>query len=157
MEEILKKDVFLFKQSVISLIISAFSILLTFIGNYEGNAFNVIIAVAAGVLFWGGMIYGYILLFIINSHRRAAQKNRSSYRRPGFLCFFSNKPAFVIDILLIFLIILNLVFIFVPVISQTVWIILIALLLASVHMHGLFNGINFIYINFLNNQKESRK
>ncbi len=153
----MKKDITLFRLSVLCLFVSSFSILLTFIGNYEGDLFNVIFAVLTGVLFWGGLAAGYAILFVVNRHRKRFEASRGvKNSRVGVLKFFSNKWAKIIDVWLIFMFLLNLVIMFVPVAGQAVQVVTIVLLIFLIHMHSLFNGINFTYIQFLSS-KESRR
>jgi hypothetical protein len=152
------------KVTIASLFISSFSILLSFFADYNGNAFSVTMAVLTGVLFWLGLIAGYILLALINSHRKkfesnskvSVSKKSKSKRKPAFITFFSNKYALVADFALILFFILTLVFMFIPVLNQSIALISIAFFLFSLHMHGIFNGINFEYIISIN-LKESRK
>ena len=52
---------------IILLFISSFSLLLSFWGDYNGNVLNIIIAYAIPILFWGGMILAYVMLYQFNN------------------------------------------------------------------------------------------
>lgn len=153
-------DIKLIKAVIISLFISSFSLLLSFFGDYSGNAFNIIMAYAVGILFWAGLIVGYVLLLIINSHRKkqmnASKKNTSAVRksRPGIIVFLSNKYAFIADLTMGVTFILTIVFLFIPLFNYGLAVVFGSVLLFSIHMHCLFNGMNFKYINTLNKRGE---
>lgn len=157
----MRRDIKLFKITCILLAVSSFSLLLSFFGDYGGNAFNVVMAALTGILFWACLIAGYALFAVINSHRKKYVKakkssvsERNRKRLPGIICFFSNKYAIVADFAMILFFILTLVFIFIPFLNQSIAVIAIAILLFSVHMHCILNGMNFRYI--LQITKESR-
>ena len=60
---------------IILLFISSFSLLLSFFGDYNGNLFNKIIAYTIPVLFWGGMIAAYVMLYKFNKKRTVLSEN----------------------------------------------------------------------------------
>lgn len=142
------------KAIIISLFTSSFSLILSYFGDYQGNIINVIMAYAVGVLFWLGLIIGYVLLFILSKHRKAKTKPKKS--KPGIIVFFSNKPAKIADLTMVGSLILTLVFTFIPFLSFGIEIVFLAILVFSIHMHCLFNGVNFKYINSIINKRESK-
>lgn len=136
------------------LFISSFSIILVFFGDYEGELINCICAYLVGIGFWGGLIFAYVLFGVLNARRKKQLKsteNLNTEKRPGIICFFSNKYAKVFDILLVISLLLTVVFMFVPFLNQDAVIISLSVFLFSLHMHSILNGINFKYIQ---NQKE---
>lgn len=153
----MKKDISLMKIVIILLFISSFSLILSLFGDYSGNAFNIIMAYAVGVLFWGGLIAGYAILAVINSHRKNSPVNKTdrSADRVGIISFFSNRIAIIFDCAMPVLLILAIVFMFIPINNQVLTVIIYSLLVFSIHMHCLFNGMNFKYIKSIK-KKESR-
>lgn len=152
----MKRDVLLFRLSCVMLAISAFSVLLSFAGNYDGNTREVIFAVLTGVLFWGGLIAGIALLFVVNRNRKIYEtkkrERKAKRRRVGAVSFLSNKPARVADIAMVALFILTLITMFIPSVSQSATLIAAVFLLFSVYMHCMLNGVNFIYIKSLDEE-----
>lgn len=140
----------LMKLVFVLLFISSFSLILVLFGDYEGELINKICAYLVGICFWGGLIAGYILFGVINSKRK--KKKESAKKRPGVICFFSNKYAKVFDILFVISLILSVVFMFIPALNQGIVLVLfISVCVFSLHMHSILNGVNYEYIQ---NQKE---
>ena len=168
----MKKDIKLFKTAVIFLAISSFSLLLVMFSDYGGGFLNVTAAVSAGVLFWAFLIGGYVLLYRISKHRKEYEKQqrrsgtrrehrftRPVKKRPGIARFFSNPLASLSDIAMISALAFILVTIFVPIGGRLVEFIAVSVLVFSVHMHCVLNGINYEYIMALSeslDKKESR-
>lgn len=152
----MKRDRFLFKLSCIMFGISAFSVLLTFLGDYNGNGAAVFFAIMTGVLFWGCLITGILLLLIVNSHRKKHRRFMNSgkieKRKCGALSFFSNRTAAIFDIAMVVFLLLVVISMLIPLISQSVTLVLVSFLLFSVYMHSMFNGVNFTYINSKNEE-----
>lgn len=147
-------DAKLMKGAIIALTISPLSILLTFWGDYNGTALNVIIAYMIGVLFWAGLVAGCVMLFFVNKHRKSDDSFRPKKKKPGVISFFSNQQAMLVDILMVILFVLFLVFLFVPWFNQGVTVVLMAGFLFAFNMHCVLNGVNFRYIQYLG-KKES--
>lgn len=142
------------KAVFVSLFVSSFSILLSFFGDYNGTTANVIAAYAVGILFWLFLIVGYVLLGVINSHRKKAVENKKG--KPGIIRFFSNKKAKIFDIAMIVLFVLVLICELVPKIDDNIAVVLMAILLFTIHMHCVLNGVNFNYLSgSLKDKKES--
>ena len=99
---------------------------------------------------------GVVLLFILNNHRKKNKHfrdgGRTGNQRFGALSFFSNKTAAVFDIAMVVLLILVVISMFIPLMNQGITLALFAFFLFSVYMHSLFNGVNFTYINSLNEE-----
>lgn len=152
------------KLVIISLFISSFSLLLSFFGSYSGNAFNFIMALMTGILFWLGLIAGYVFLIIVNTHRNQTVKagkydlseSKRQKAKPGIICFLSNKYAAVADAAMVLFLILSLVFLFIPALNQGIALVFVSFFLFSLHMHCILNGVNFRYINSID-KKESSK
>lgn len=152
----MKKDSLLFRISCVMFGVSALSVLLSFLGDYKGSGAAVFFAVLTGVLFWGCLIIGIVFLIIVNSHRKSNQRIKSNVRyqsrRVGVISFFSNRIATVFDITMVIFFVLFMISMFVPVISQSVTLVLFAFLLCSVYMHSMFNGVNYKYIKSINEE-----
>ena len=152
----MRKDNILFRASCALLGISALSVFISFLGDYKGNSMAVFFAVLTGVLFWGCLIMGIVLLLILNTHRKKNRKfrdaGRMGNRRFGALSFFSNKIAAIFDVSMVVLFLLVVISMFIPFAGQSITLVLFAFLLFTVYMHSMFNGVNFTYINSINEE-----
>ena len=113
---------------------------------------NKICAYLVGICFWAGLIAGYIVFAVINSKRKKQlkKKKESAKSLPGIICFFSNKYAKVFDILFVISLILSVVFMFIPALNQGfVSVLVISVCVFSLHMHSILNGVNYKYIQNL--------
>lgn len=126
--------------------VSALStVLVPFALDSEGNLNTA--GYAAGVMFWAGLIAGaagYILLRRKESGRiRTAVQKR---KLPSALCFFSNRPAMVTDIVM-FIGVIGTIYCAVNITAnQTAAVIFLLLALAGVYAHFLLNGKLYLYI-----------
>ncbi len=151
----LKKDIQLMRTVIVCIALSSLSLLLATFVNSDGVS---ALTVISGIIFWGGLIVGYIQLFIISKHRKAYEKNAHHIEkrvksRPGIITFFSGPAATVADLAMILFFLLTMVFAFIPGFSQTVLLIFIAVLVFAVQMHCILNGVNFKYIKRLAKSK----
>ena len=73
-------------------------------------------------------------------------------RRFGALSFFSNKIAAIFDVSMVVLFLLVVISMFIPFAGQSITLVLFAFLLFTVYMHSMFNGVNFTYINSINEE-----
>lgn len=149
------------KIIIIALAVSSFSLILATFGDYNGSTANIITAVIAGLLFWLFLILGYVLLAMISKHRKQYEKKAVDFqtnrtrgtenkKKPGVICFFSNKYASIADVVMVISIILTLVIVLlIPKTPQMLQLLLISLTVFSIHMHCVLNGINFKYIRKL--------
>lgn len=144
----MKTSNLLFRLSVLFFFISSFSVIFTFWGDYNGTTMNYIFALMTGILFWGGLILGIIFIALVNSKRKEYEKrnNISNKKKVGAFSFFSNKPAFISDVLMILFFVLTLLFLFVPFFSKSIALINISIFLFALYCHCMFNGRNYIYI-----------
>ncbi len=157
----MKTEKKLFDLAIIMLFISSFSILLSFFGSYDGGIFALIMAYAVGILFWGFLILGYIMFAIVNSKRKKSEKNSSNKserkritkEKPGIICFFSNKAAMYFDFIMIISFVLTVVFSFIPILNKALCVVFMAILVFSIHMHCILNGVNFKYIYIISNRR----
>ena len=140
--------IFLLAASSIFLCFAAF-------GSYNASSFRALVTAVTAILFWGCLIAGYVLLFIISKHRKEYEKRAprdkrrreaAKKNRPGIITFFSHPAAVIADIAMIGLFIVIMAFMFIPGIPQSLTIILIAFLVFAIQMHGVLNGVNFKYI-----------
>ncbi len=152
----LNKDARLLKAAIISLSISSFSLFFSFFGSYSGNVFNLIMALMTGIFFWLGLIVGYMLLAIINFHRKCSKNSLNQKSKPGIICIFSNKYAVVADIAMVLFLILSLLFLFIPPLSKSIAIVFVSIFLFSLHMHCILNGVNFRYINSVDKKERDK-
>ncbi|MGN0517994.1 MAG: hypothetical protein ACI4II_04640 [Acutalibacteraceae bacterium] len=146
----IKRDKKIFLLSCICLVISSLSLLGVAKGSFNEFDGSRAIAFAVALTFWIGLILGYILLCVVNSHRKkyeAGKKNRRKTTGCGLIRFFSNGAAMVVDSILIITLVLFILFRVLSNISIYFDLTVIALLICSIHLHGLFNGKNFRYIN----------
>lgn len=144
----MKKDILLFRMSIVMLFVSSFAILLSFVGDYNGSFLNIIFALLTGILFWIGLILGYVFLAVVNSHRKRFEKKNGidgNTNKVGAVTFFRNKPAILFDILFIVSLISTLIFMFVPFLDKGIALILLSVCLFSLHMHCILNGKNYLY------------
>ena len=151
----MKRDVFLFRFSCASFAVSSFSILLYYVGDYEGNSVQKLFAFLTGFLFWAGLLAGVVSLILVNTHRKKNKSinlTRNLKKRMGIISFMSNLPAAISDAAMVVLFILILATLFIPLIGEEIKIILLTFLLCSVYMHSMLNGVNFKYINLINEE-----
>lgn len=152
----IKRDKKIFSLSCICLVISSISLLGVAKGSFNEFDGSRAVAFAVALTFWIGLISGYILLCVVNSHRKkyeASKKSRRNTTGCGLIRFFSNSAAMVVDSILIITLVLFVLFRVLNNISIYFDLTVIALLICSIHLHGLFNGKNFKYIN----QDEAKK
>ena len=165
----LKQDVKLMKFVIAALALSSFSLIFTIFGDYNGNTLNVIVAVTVGVVFWLFLILGYVVFSRIAVHRKQYEKTQNISRsdndkprkddnkkKPGIICFFSNPYAVAADIALLVSLAVNVIFLFIPSVNQVAETIFIAILVFSLHMHCILNGVNFKYTYDLSNSKQKK-
>lgn len=155
----MKKDIRLMRISVILLLISSFSILLVMFASFDGTTFQKILAYLTGVSFWLFLILGYVAFYQVSKHRKVYEKKnpspayRKAQKRPGILTFFSDRMAMSMDVIMIISLILSLLFLFIPSLNQNIAIVFIAILIFSIHMHSILNGINYKYTLYLSKKK----
>ena len=148
----MKKDIQLMRALIVCITLSSLSLLFALFVSSDGVS---ALTVIPGIIFWGGLIAGYVMLFVISKHRKAYEKTaprterRVKKSRPGIITFFSSPAATVADIVMILSFVLTVVFAFIPGFSQTALLILIAVLALAVQMHCILNGVNYKYIQRL--------
>lgn len=159
----MKKDIRLMRISIILLLISSFSVLLVMFASFDGNTFQKILAYLTGATFWLFLIIGYVVFYQVSKHRKKYEiKNpappyRKGQKRPGILTFFSDRVAMSMDIIMIISLILSLLFLFIPSLNQNIAIVFIAILIFSIHMHSILNGVNYKYTLHLSCSLSSNK
>lgn len=103
---------------------------------------------AAGVMFWAGLVIGSIVYLSVSRKLKSEirEKPDGKKRLPSALCFFSNSPAAIMDIVLI-VGLAGSVYITVNVIvNEVVAAGCLLLALAGIYGHFLFNGKVYQYI-----------
>lgn len=109
-------------------------------GNLNGAGY------AAGAMFWLGLITGiagYILLYL--KYRKRGTK-KAKRRLPSPLCFFSNRPAQVMDVVLIVGLIGTIYCTVNVTVNQILAVVFLLLALAGIYAHFLLNGDVYQYI-----------
>lgn len=109
-------------------------------GNLNGAGY------AAGAMFWLGLITGitgYILLYL-KYRKRGTEKAKR--RLPSPLCFFSNRPAQVMDVVLIVGLIGTIYCTVNVTVNQILAVVFLLLALAGIYAHFLLNGDVYQYI-----------
>ena len=109
-------------------------------GNLSGAGY------AAGAMFWLGLIagiVGYILLYLKYRKNETVKTKR---RLPSPLCFFSNRPAQIMDAVLIVGLIGTIYCIVNVTVNQIVAVVFLLLALAGIYAHFLLNGNVYQYI-----------
>lgn len=106
------------------------------------NRFSFIIT---GGVFWIFMIMGYILLFFAYREFKSFMyekfgRNTKLDGKPGFITFFANVPATIIDIIFPVSLIIIIIIQFTPLKSNYIVYVFLFLLIFSLNMHGMFNG-----------------
>ena len=144
----------MFNCSCVLFVLSALSLLLTVAGSFSGKPPEIMTAVIAALLFWGGLLSAVVLLVIVN-FRRKTDKTQSKVKkqRVGVFCFFSNRIAMIFDVLTAVFFIAFVVTMFIPSVSDYISLILVVLFLISAYMHSMLNGVNFKYIYILQNEE----
>lgn len=151
----MKGDINKFKASLVMLTVSPLSLLILLFVSFEGESVNIPLICIAEVIFWGCMIAGYVLLAMINKSRKSKIRGKQALKKskPGIVCFFSNRFAIVFDIIMGLSFILTVIFWIFPVLNCAV-IEIFAVFLFSLHMHSIFNGVNYKYIKSISDKKE---
>lgn len=127
-------EISMFLLSDIGLFLSQFVI-------KSGGQTNRIIAIISGVLFWIGLIIAIVFGLLQNK----TTTNKDSNNKIGLISFFSNKPAFVFDVILIVSFIAFVICLIINKVSNIATIIF-SIFIFSFEMHCVFNGKNYKYI-----------
>ncbi len=127
-------EISMFLLSDIGLFLSQFVI-------KSGGQTNRIIAIISGVLFWIGLIIAIVFGLLQNK----TTTNKDINNKIGLISFFSNKPAFVFDVILIVSFIAFVICLIINRMSNIATIIF-SIFIFSFEMHCVFNGKNYKYI-----------
>lgn len=135
-----KTDIGLLIGAAALLMLTAVSMLLVPAADREGTVLQQGLSLAVGILFWIGLIGGLALWAVVNVRYHNRPRERKIAGRPGIVCFFTSKPAALVDILLFISFVMNLVCGIGHVggdVFAAVW---ASLLIASFHLHYILNG-----------------
>lgn len=167
----MKSDTNKFRAVLVLLTLSPIALFMYFFLNFDGNItmsvdensllrierepVNIPLICITVIIFWVCMIAGYVLLAKINKSRKSKIKNKQTFKKtkPGIICFFSNRFALVFDLMMGISFVLMIIFSIVPVLNCAV-IETFAVFLFSLHMHSVFNGVNYKYIKSISDKKE---
>lgn len=141
-----KRTKVLFILSAAAYFISAASIWLIPMSDRAGESTGAG-SYITGILFWAGLLLGVLFWALAYGKCRASEgyKKIRAKSRPGFIAFFSNKPAIAADALLALSLVLTVVSVFVR-INYILSLCSLFILLFTFHMHYLFNGRVYKYI-----------
>ncbi len=106
----------------------------------DGNLFLI-----CGLMFWIPLVLGYLLLAFANAVRRRAQSAKMGKKRYGFLHPFSTLPGVAADAVFLVGVFVTAILLIKGTTSYLVYIFL-TVTVFSFHLHGILNGVNFIYI-----------
>lgn len=151
----MKSDINKFKAVLVLLTVSPLSLLILLFLSFEGDSVSIPLICITEVIFWGCMVAGYALLAMINKSRKSKIKGKQTLKKakPGVICFFSNRFAIVFDMIMGLSFVLTIIFWIFPVLNCAV-IETFAVFLFSLHMHSIFNGVNYKYIKSISDKKE---
>ena len=136
------------RLTILFFLLSSLSLLLTVIGDYQGEWWNVAAAIGVGVCFWLFELIGYLCFWGVSKGRKAQEKKdrpSKEKKKPGIIVFFSNPYARAADIVMILSFIGSVATQFFP-FSEIVSLVFAAAFVFSAQMHAILNGINFQYI-----------
>jgi len=132
--------------ALISLFISSYVIILIPFSDFGEGGFKTVLSYCISICFYLFLILGYILFIVANQKRKKqklTKKNRYKLK-PGIIVFFSSLWGSIADIILIMSVVMvAMLMIFPNVFSDLIKYILIATFIFSVHMHSIFNGVNY--------------
>ncbi len=130
-------------RSLVAFAVSAASFLLIPVSDFNGTVLQKILAYIVGILFWGGLIAGIVMSYVLGKIRRKAKYKK--YDLPGFLCFFKNRKARFFDSVMIAASVVLIIINFMG--AGTSWICMIFLSAGvfSMYMHSVFNGNNYSF------------
>lgn len=140
----------LFVVQVVLLAIFAGSVLaMYFTDKLNGeNIYNMVLYINAAV-FWLSLILFIMISCMINRNRKKDNKrgkHRRKSHRVGLVNFFQNKPAIIMDCIMILSIVLLIILTKIN-IQEIFWAFCnISILIFSFGMHCILNGINYSYI-----------
>ena len=142
-----------FYLSFVSFVLSGLSLIFVPITNINGHGIERLLTYIVAIVFWLGIIFGFVFLIKTSSERRGIErrnrKNNNKYhakqtkQRIGILCFFKNRKAIVSDFLLFFFAILVGGLAFFKIAIEWLVIISIVLLILSFYFHCFLNGKNY--------------
>ena len=148
-----KKLRFIFYIVFVCLILSSLVMIFVPYVNFNGTQFQKSAGIFLGVIFWAGLIIGWILYGFMygNLKSKGAFKKK---RRPGIFCFFSNRQAILADMICVITLMINIIILFIHV--PWTWMEAAAaaafMFLLSFHSHYIFNGAT--YQQFFSGRKE---
>ncbi|MGN0142574.1 MAG: hypothetical protein ACI4AD_10125 [Roseburia sp.] len=145
------------KLQITALAVWALSILLMYFTDLlYGKSFYRILLYANGILFWITLTAFIFISIVIDVQFRRNTGKRAGRRLPGMFCFFQNRYAIFIDVLLILSIVLcvavNVCGLTVQ--SQLLSFIFVAAIAFLLGMHGILNGSH--YAAFCDEEEKKR-
>lgn len=98
-----------------------------------------------GLIFWISLILGYLLVFLANRARKLFIMRKLDGDLPmgchiGLITFFSNLPAIIADLIMIASFIALFIIYCVGAIDNYITYVILAILVFTLNMHGMFNG-----------------
>lgn len=142
--------------------ISSFSLALTVFLDLDDmfkSPFGYLIA----SVFWVFLAAGYFVFSKIAASRRKYENNHPDSkkerrsRRPGIITFFANPTAAKADVLLGVSLTLTVTAELIPPIDRKVTIVCCSILIFALHMHCLYNGVNYSYLQEIVSLRPKRR
>lgn len=111
--------------------------------------------------FWVFLAAGYLTFSRIAASRKKAEKDNPDSskraRRPGIVTFFANPTAAKADVLLGVSLVLTPVLQSIPSVDQKVTVVSFSILIFALHMHCIYNGVNYRYIQDIGIRQKRRE
>jgi len=106
---------------------------------------NESIRLMLGIIFWIGLIAGFLFQIPISNKRKADRKHKERHG-VAFFRFFSNKAAIVFDLALVISAVVAIIRVLVTEIPDIVAFGGVFGFVFSLEMHGVFNGRNYAWL-----------
>ena len=133
----------LIRLSELCFAVSSFSFLFIPKSNFNGDGSQKVLAYMVGILFWFGLFFGLLFLFILNIKRK--QSRFKKYRLIGVFNFFKNKKAKNCDLAMCVSVVSFGISYHIFGLYHTMSLILLTLSTLSVYLHSILNGNNYAY------------
>ena len=137
----MKKLRLYFTLSILFFIIGSSSIMAMPATRDIANSSNRISLLINGLWFWIAFIAGYVFAWLASRERK---KNTTTVsEKPGILLFFSNAFAIIFDLVMLFSFLIFMIMVFSGQTGSFISYIVLSLLVLSIHLHAMLNGLIF--------------
>ena len=131
--------------SITCLVISSLIVIFIPYADIDGSAGQKLLSYALGIIFWVGLLSGWIILLWLNRNLKHQLICENKKILPGVLRFFSNPLAVITDIGLLLSIVLNILTLSNLITNMVLSSLFAALLLVTFHLHYIVNGKVYMY------------